>query len=142
MRIFFNPVGNGCKVTVSEGYLEGFCGDRASTNLRGLTGVSFYFDDRFVLLDVRVRDGTLDQWKGDDLKTLALQARSFAMDRRPARTSGMHRAVEPAALAGGSQVDAKPASVPPPVVRPAYLTAGERWQPGRYVIVRKKAVGA
>jgi len=83
MRIMYPLDGVGCRVIVSQGFLEGFCDDREGCKLRGLEGVTFFLDEGFRMAGVQFRNGQLKQWQGDDLGELFRMAQEKAQEEQP-----------------------------------------------------------
>jgi hypothetical protein len=94
MRILYPTNGSGCRVIVGQGFLDGFNDDNPGSNLHGLTGVTFSFDDQFQLTGVHPRNGGVEKWDGPYMAKLASFVREWAQEQRPPTTSGFRPAVK------------------------------------------------
>jgi hypothetical protein len=130
VRVFYDPAGAGCQVTVSEGYLAAYCDDHPGTSLRGLTGLTVLFGKDFDVRDVRVKDGPLGRWRAGDLAHLVRLARDIAKKRT---ISGTRPVVQPPAVEPSqTMAEVSPEPKSEPTLRPGFEAI-----PGRYVIVRR-----
>jgi hypothetical protein len=133
MRIYYPVEGPGCRVVVSQGFIEGFCDDHPGSRLQGLEGMQVFFDGDLHITKLQFRNGTLRQWEGPDLVSLVKMAREMASEQ-PKKASGERPAIrlEPEAPAAPPEASLPP--LPPPVA-----TAPKTESVGRYVVIRRRA---
>lgn len=93
MRIFYPHDGIGCRVVVGEGFFDGFNDDHPESNLHGLLGATFSFDDDFQLIGIRFNNGDAKGWEGPHLKMVAAILRDWAQEQKPPKISGFRPAL-------------------------------------------------
>lgn len=144
MRIYYPTDGIGCRVLVSEGFIEAFNDETPGGDLLGLVGATVSFDDQFRLTGVHTKNGDLKKWEGSYLGLFLDRVRDWAEEQGPKKVSGVFQAVTP------PPTPALPPPLPEPpifrLVHPVSASPAPRISPYQYkqvapTVVARRRVG-